>query len=86
MSEVMKIINIEEIKPHSDVNSRSVGIEEGLEDIEESMKRDGFWPTEAIWVRPTNEEGYKYEIVEGQRRLSAAKNIGLTEIPALIVE
>ena len=85
MSEVMEI-NIEEIKPHSDVNSRTVDVTVGLDGLERSMQKDGFWSHKPILVRPTEEEEYKYEIVEGQRRLLAAKNIGLSEIPAVVEE
>lgn len=80
----MQKVNVEEIAPTSDVNSRTVDIKEGLDGLERSMQKDGFWSHKPILIRPTDKEGYKYEIVEGQRRLLAAKNIGLSEIPAVI--
>jgi len=77
-------INIKEIAPTSDVNSRTIDVKEGLDGLERSMQKDGFWSHKPILIRPTDKEGYKYEIVEGQRRLLAAKNMGLSEIPTVI--
>jgi ParB/RepB/Spo0J family partition protein len=83
MAETQKI-NIEGIASTSDVNSRTIDVKVGLDGLERSMQKDGFWTHKPILIRPTDKEGYKYEIVEGQRRLLAAKNIGLSEIPAVI--
>lgn len=84
-AEIQKI-NIEEITPTSDVNSRTVGIEVDLEGLENSMQKDGFWSHKPLLIRPTDKGEYKYEIVEGQRRLLAAKNIGLSEVLVVIEE
>jgi ParB family chromosome partitioning protein len=53
---------------------------EALEELKESIKKDGL--LQPIVVRP---KGEKYEIIVGERRLRAAKMAGLTRIPAMIL-
>lgn len=43
-----------------------------------SMQKDGYWPQEVIVLNQDNEN------VDGQHRLKAAKEYGLTEIPCVI--
>ncbi len=85
MTEIQKI-NIEDIASKSDVNSRTIEVEVGLEGLEGSMQKDGFWSNKPILIRPNEKEGFKYEIVEGQRRLLAARKVGIKEIPAVVEE
>ncbi len=85
MTEIQKI-NIEEIASKSDVNSRTIEVEVGLEGLEGSMQKDGFWSNKPILIRSNEKEGFKYEIVEGQRRLLAARKVGIKEIPAVVEE
>jgi len=52
-----------------------------LEDIIQSFKKDGQW--DPIIVRPTKERGY-YELIAGEYRVEAAKNLGWKEIEATV--
>ena len=54
---------------------------EGLKELGESLKRDGF--IQPIVVR---RDGEGYEIVAGERRWRAAKSIGLTKIPVVVMD
>ncbi|MFL9458651.1 MULTISPECIES: ParB N-terminal domain-containing protein [Nostocales] len=52
---------------------------QGMRALFESVKRDGILMP--LLVRPV---GNKYELVAGERRYRAAKDVGLTEVPATI--
>ncbi len=56
--------------------------EAALRELEESIRQHGV--ITPITVRPVEEEGY-YQIIAGERRWRAARNIGLLTIPAKVV-
>tara|TARA_B100000902_G_scaffold387276_1_gene431115 strand:+ start:1418 stop:2263 length:846 start_codon:yes stop_codon:yes gene_type:complete len=58
--------------------------EENLVDLTNSIKERGV--IQPIIVRETVSENYKYEIIAGERRWSAARKAGLHEIPVVITE
>ncbi len=52
-----------------------------LEELKASIQRDGI--LQPVLVR---ERGGNYELIAGERRLRAAKDLGLTAVPAVVVE
>ncbi|MEZ5692228.1 MAG: ParB/RepB/Spo0J family partition protein [Rickettsiales bacterium] len=54
--------------------------EQALNELSESIKRNGIM--QPIIVRPNGNNGY--EIIAGERRWRAAKQAGLSEVPALV--
>ncbi len=85
-----EIINlqVETIDPDSTVNVRRAEISANVERIEQSISRQGYWQASPITVRPhpSPESHFEYEVVAGQCRLKACLNLGLNEIPAVILE
>jgi len=71
-------MDIESLTPNLFQPRRSFGIEK-MEELKESIKKHGI--IQPIIVRKM---ANGYEIVAGERRLKAAKEIGLTKIPAII--
>ena len=51
-----------------------------MQALVQSVKTDGI--LQPLLVRPLGEE--KYELVAGERRYRAAKEVGLTEVPVII--
>ncbi|KYC35737.1 hypothetical protein WA1_08010 [Scytonema hofmannii PCC 7110] len=47
----------------------------GVKEVRDSILRNGFLPMDRIVVRPINNHGNKYVVVEGNRRLSALKSL-----------
>jgi hypothetical protein len=47
----------------------------GVKEVRDSILRNGFLPMDRIVVRPINGHGDKYVVVEGNRRLSALKDL-----------
>lgn len=76
----LKRISIEaiELRPG---NPRSTFATESLQDLEKSLKRDGF--IQPIVVRP---KGSKYELIVGERRVRAALRANISKIDVLIRE
>jgi ParB family chromosome partitioning protein len=71
----IRMISLDRIDP----NPRQARSELGnLDELMASIKSKGV--LEPILVRPKND---RYEIIAGERRLVASKNIGLTEIPCI---
>ena len=67
----------------SDLNERKHNTEpseEMVRDIRDNGVQD------AIEVRPTDKEGYKYEVVAGQRRLNGARQAELSTVKSEVVE
>lgn len=56
---------------------------EKFEELKESMRAHGFWKHKALLVRP--HDSY-YQLIAGHRRLHAAIEVGITEVPAVIRE
>lgn len=71
-------MDIESLTPNLFQPRRNFGIEK-MEELKESIKKHGI--IQPIIVRKM---ANGYEIVAGERRLKAAKEIGLTKIPAII--
>ncbi|MFM8211992.1 MAG: ParB/RepB/Spo0J family partition protein [Actinomycetes bacterium] len=74
-------IELNQIKPNTK-QPRQVFEEEALNELTFSIKEIGL--LQPIVVRQVGNN--EYEIVAGERRLRAAKNAGLTKIPALVRE
>lgn len=55
---------------------------EEIDELTESIRENGIYTS--LIVRPMENTENEYEVVSGHRRLHAAKQAGLTEIPALI--
>lgn len=74
-------IAIRDIRPNPQQPRRYFG-EAALTELAESIRAKGV--LQAILVRPDPKETGKYQIIAGERRWRAAKQAGLTEIPAMI--
>jgi len=74
-------IAIGDIRPNPQQPRRHFG-EAELAELSESIRAKGV--LQAILVRPDPKETGKYQIIAGERRWRAAKQAGLTEIPATI--
>lgn len=73
-------ISIEKIKPNK-YQPREVFDEDAIKELADSIMEHGL--VQPILVLPRGEDGY-FEIVAGERRWRAAKQAGLSEIPAII--
>ena len=78
--DVFANINIESLIPNK-IHQRNSYNEDSIKELALSIKEVGI--IEPIIVRKVNE---KYEIIVGERRVKAAKLLGLKEIPAIIKE
>jgi ParB-like partition proteins len=75
---LVRLLKIEKIDP----NPRQARCELGnIQELMDSIKNKGV--LEPILVRP---RGDRYEIIAGERRFVASKNIDLFEIPAIIMD
>ena len=61
-----------------------VNVEIGVEELAESVGRDGL--LEPLVVRPSKREAGKYEVVCGLRRFLAAQKAGLKAVPCVVKE
>ena len=61
-----------------------VNVEIGVEELAESVGRDGL--LEPLVVRPSKREAGKYEVVCGLRRFTAAQKAGLKAVPCVVKE
>ncbi len=52
--------------------------------LADSIRRYGI--LHPLSVRKTNEEGYRFELIAGERRLRAARSLGYFSVPCIIVE
>ena len=78
---VVKPIPLVQISTNPD-QPRKTFNEKELHDLSESIKEKGVLVP--IILRTVQNKPYLYEIVAGERRFRAAKQAGLTEIPALV--
>lgn len=78
---VVKQIPLAQISPNPD-QPRKTFNEKELEDLAKSIKEQGVLVP--IILRSVQNKPYLYEIVAGERRFRAAKQAGLSEIPALV--
>lgn len=76
------ILPIDALAPHPD--NRPLGIEpEKVNQLAEGIRQFGYYSSQPIVVRPKNGG---YEIIKGEHRWRACKQLGYTEIPCTIVE
>src|SRR5947209_3853842 len=68
----------------SDFNPRSVFEQTEIDELAESIGTVGV--LQPVLLRPHPCQGGKYEIVNGERRVRAAQQAGLDDIPAIIEE
>ena len=87
MSEVKQIL-VSKIDPQSDINVRRLGIADNVEKIKSSIQQHGYWHYQPIAVRrhPNPESRYEFQHIAGQCRLKACSELGIPEIPAVILE
>jgi len=76
----VELIPIEKIEEPKEA-LRSYITKEGLEELKESIDREGL--LQPLLVRPLED---KYEIVAGHRRFLAIKELGWTEVPCIVKE
>jgi ParB family chromosome partitioning protein len=76
----VNLISINSIKPNTDQPRKNFD-EEKIKNLAESIKEHGIIQPLVLMKKDDN-----YVIVAGERRWRAAKNIGLTEIPAVIMD
>ncbi|HAG42981.1 MAG TPA: nucleoid occlusion protein [Clostridium sp.] len=81
MEKNVTYISTELISPNK-YQPRQVFNDETIEELGQSIKAYGI--IQPLSVRKNNDN--TYELVAGERRLRAAKKIGLTEVPAIIIE
>lgn len=63
-------------------NPRSYFEDEAMRSLIESVRENGI--IQPITVRPNDDEPGSYHLIAGERRLRAAKAVGMTEIPAIV--
>ncbi|WP_017752006.1 nucleoid occlusion protein [Clostridium tyrobutyricum] len=80
MQKNINYISVDLISPNI-YQPRKYFDEESLNELAQSIKSYGI--VQPLSVRKLNE--YKYELIAGERRLRAAKKIGLKEVPVIIV-
>jgi len=87
MTEVQNI-RIGSIDPESTVNVRRTAVGDNVRRVKRSIEEHGYWPDSPIVVRPHPDPSseYGYEYVVGQCRLKASLELGLEDIPALVVD
>lgn len=74
-------ISIEKLHPHRDNPRKNIG---DVTELAESIKVNGI--LQNLTVVPNNSEQTDFTVIIGHRRLAAAKQAGLTELPCAIVE
>lgn len=75
---LIRMMQVEKIDPNPQQARCELG---NIKELMESIKSKGV--LEPILIRP---RGERYEIIAGERRFVAAKNIGLAEIPSIIMD
>ena len=81
MEENVKYISAELISPNV-YQPRKIFNEEAIDELAKSIKSYGI--IQPLSVRKMGEN--RFELVAGERRLRAAKKIGLKEVPVIIVD
>lgn len=82
-------IAVTEIAAESSVSARRNDLDHDRDCLRDSIRRNGLLPEHPILLRPHPEperSGFQYEVVAGQRRLRAARALGLPTIPAVVAE
>lgn len=76
-----QLVNVEQIRP-SRTNPRGHMEKQALGELAESVKRHGV--LQPMLVRPLAGESVSFEVVCGHRRLAAAKQAGLAQVPVTV--
>lgn len=74
-------IKVDEIHP-SKTNPRKLFPAADLAQLADSIKKHGV--IQALLLRPSAEKKFAFELVAGERRWRAAKEAGVTEVPAMV--
>ncbi len=77
----VRMLRLSSVEPKKD-QPRKIFSEQPLDELAESIRQSGV--IQPILVREAGEG--KYEIIAGERRWRAARKVGLTEIPAILME
>lgn len=77
----LTMIAIEKLHPHPDNPRKVIG---DVTELAESIKANGI--LQNLTVVPMNDDWTEFTVIIGHRRLAAAKQAGLTELPCAIVE
>lgn len=79
---ILKEVHIETVVPNKN-QPRKHFDSSGIEELALSLQRDGF--LQPLVVLPLNSDGL-YPLIAGERRLRAAKKLGLSTVPVVIKE
>lgn len=74
-------IAIEKLHPHPDNPRKVLG---DIDELADSIKANGI--LQNLTVVPMNDDWTEFTVIIGHRRLAAAKQAGLTELPCVVVE
>ena len=74
-------IAIEKLHPHPDNPRKVIG---DIDELADSIKANGI--LQNLTVVPMNDDWTEFTVIIGHRRLAAAKQAGLTELPCAVVE
>ena len=77
----MTTIAIEKLHPHPDNPRKVIG---DVDELADSIKANGI--LQNLTVVPMNDDWTEFTVIIGHRRLAAAKQAGLTELPCAVVE
>lgn len=77
----MTTIAIEKLHPHPDNPRKVIG---DIDELADSIKANGI--LQNLTVVPMNDDWTEFTVIIGHRRLAAAKQAGLTELPCAVVE
>lgn len=77
----LQMISVEKLHPHPDNPRKVIG---DVTELAESIKANGI--LQNLTVVPMNDDWTEFTVIIGHRRLAAAKQAGLTELPCAIVE
>ena len=76
-------LSISELTPNK-YQPRKIFDEDNLEDLTNSIRERGM--IQPIIVRKSNDDGFKFEIIAGERRWLAAQSAGLHNVPIVVTE
>ena len=77
----LQMIQVEKLHPHPDNPRKVIG---DVSELAESIKVNGI--LQNLTVVPNNDNWDDFTVIIGHRRLAAAKQAGLTELPCAVVE
>lgn len=80
----MQLISTEKLVPNG-YNPNQVS-DEDFKNLIDRIENAGFLESNPILVRPVDSENGKYEIVDGEHRWKAAKQLGIKEVPCDVRE